>query len=504
MKKIITFIVAITMCVGFSSCGEPKESEEAKEVQAKIDSLPENYSDDIEEALNDVRSLYEALNDEDKETVDKSRIDNLEISRIQNIVDSLPDDYSADSEENCKEVISVLNELDDSFKESLNMEKLDNFNSQRTEKINSLLSSINSSKKDADSIKKSYDSLNELLTISQAIPETYLVDVDFNEISGEINGLKNTIRKIIGEIGAYTVTSEKLTSYALAVTDITKEEPYYVMQYCINFKEFINDCPSKTYTSNAISAVDDLFHAASSHKLDTYFSWMDIYNAIVDLMTDNQEYFSSYTNINIDNIYESLDTMKKDFDSISEKASETDTEDSEEITEKITECNHSTHKGKCESCGEYILDKAYMFGAGLSKNIDEDFFWFSSVPSKYTLSSTDTTNTGFDAYFSMPDYKRIESCEDLGWDICVSYDNNECSRGKGYIVNYVPENQDDLDNLYNAISNEYKERLATDKRLGVSWEYDNTKNIWTLKTDNINDKIMIAKANNGVSVLVSY
>ncbi|MCM1505730.1 MAG: hypothetical protein NC177_01145 [Ruminococcus flavefaciens] len=336
MKKIIAFIVAITMCVGFSSCGESKESKEVKEVQAKIDSLPENYSEDIEEALNNARSSYEALNDEDKEAVDKSRIDNLEISKIQNIVDTLPDDYSIDSEETCKEIISVLNDLDDSLKESLNMEKLDNFNSQRTEKINSLLSSIDSSKEDADSIKKVYDSLNELLTISQAMPKMYLADLDFNGISGKINRLKNTISDINKEIVDYTETSKNLTSYALAVTDITKEEPYYVMQYCINLKEFINDCPSKTYTSQAISAVDDLFSAASSDKLNTYFSWMDIYNAIVDLMTDNQSYFEGYVNIDMDNIYESLDTIKKDFDSIAEKASETDTDDTEEITETTT------------------------------------------------------------------------------------------------------------------------------------------------------------------------
>lgn len=333
MKKIIAFIMAFTMCVGFYSCGESKK---AKEVQAKIDSLPENYSDDIEEALNEARSSYEALDDEDKKAIDKSRIDNLEISKIQNIVDSLPDDYSTDSEETCKEVISVLNDLDDSFKESLNMEKLDNFNSQRTEKINNLLKSIDSSKKDADSIKKSYDSLNELLTISQAMPETYLADVDFNKISGEINGLKSNVIKIRKELEDYVTTVSNLASYTEVIMDITKEEPYVVMQYCINLKKLINDCPLKTYTSRAISAVDDLFDAAADHELDKYYSWVDICDALVDLVTDNQNYFSSYSDIDIDNIYKSLDTMKKDFDSIAEKTSETDTENSEETTETTT------------------------------------------------------------------------------------------------------------------------------------------------------------------------
>ena len=120
--------------------------------------------------------------------------------------------------------------------------------------------------------------------------------------------------------------------------------------------------------------------------------------------------------------------------------------------------DHSTHRGKCTSCGEYILDEAFI----------PDFKDFtacvglSEVPSEFTLSSTDSTDTGFDTYFSIPDNKRIESCQNLGWDILISYTGtSDFNIINGYSMNYVPTNQNELDELYNAIYSEYEKNLGS-------------------------------------------
>ncbi|MCM1505732.1 MAG: hypothetical protein NC177_01155 [Ruminococcus flavefaciens] len=172
----------------------------------------------------------------------------------------------------------------------------------------------------------------------------------------------------------------------------------------------------------------------------------------------------------------------------SEEIKETESESSTEqvTTEEITD--HSTHRGKCTSCGEYILDEAFIpefkdFTACVG---------LSEVPSEFTLSSTDPTDTGFDAYFSIPDNKRIESCENLGWDISISYTGtDDFNIINGYIMNYVPTNQNELDELYEAIYNEYEKKLGSP-----------TKNKWKDSTGNT--ELMLVKAHNGVSVMMRF
>lgn len=151
--------------------------------------------------------------------------------------------------------------------------------------------------------------------------------------------------------------------------------------------------------------------------------------------------------------------------------------------------DHSTHTGKCTACGEYILDKAFI------PDFDDfvDCVGLSEVPSEFKLSSSmsmSQTDTGFDAYFCIPNNKRIESCENLGWDICINYTGTEdFNIINTYTMNYVPKNQNELDELYSAIFNEYEKKFGSP-----------TGNTWTHSTGEI--ELSIAKASNGVSVFM--
>lgn len=150
--------------------------------------------------------------------------------------------------------------------------------------------------------------------------------------------------------------------------------------------------------------------------------------------------------------------------------------------------DHSTHKGKCEFCGEYILDEAFIPDF---KDFT-DCVGLSEIPSEFTISSTSPTDAGFDVYVSIPDNERIESCENLGWDISIGYTGTaDFNIINGYIMNYVPSNQNELDELYSAILNEYEKKLGSP-----------TADKWLDSTGSA--ELRVSKAHNGVSVFIKF
>lgn len=217
--------------------------------------------------------------------------------------------------------------------------------------------------------------------------------------------------------------------------------------------------------------------------------------------------FSSCGDSSVDTLEEEVTTESTTDKSNVEDTTETTTETPTECNHKWTEatcespktceiCNktegkaidHSTHKGKCATCGEYILDEAFIPDF---KNFT-DCVGLSEVPSDFTLSFSKQTDKGFDCYFSIPDNQRIESCENLGWDICIGYTGTaDFNIINMYIMNYVPTNQNELDELYSAILNEYE------KKLGSS-----TAGKWLASTGNT--ELIVDKAHNGISVFIKF
>ena len=127
---------------------------------------------------------------------------------------------------------------------------------------------------------------------------------------------------------------------------------------------------------------------------------------------------------------------------------------------------HTTDRGKCSNCGEYVFDNAFI--------PDYDDFTsclgFDMIPSEFTYAGMNETNSGFDVRLSIPDNKRMDCCEDLGWDVMLGYTGtSDYNILTGFIMSYVPENQDDLNELYSALKNELETRLGKSNSGSDTW-----------------------------------
>lgn len=80
MKKSVFLVLAMAACL-LTGCGGKQISEKARSAQSAIDALPASYSEEAEDAYSNARILYNALTDEEKQDVNKEKLDALEKSR---------------------------------------------------------------------------------------------------------------------------------------------------------------------------------------------------------------------------------------------------------------------------------------------------------------------------------------------------------------------------------------------------------------------------------------
>ncbi len=131
-----------------------------------------------------------------------------------------------------------------------------------------------------------------------------------------------------------------------------------------------------------------------------------------------------------------------------------------------TAAGHTTTRGKCSACNDYILDDAFI--------PDYDDFTnclgVDSIPIDFIITSVNETSTGFDVYTSIADSKRVEGCEDYGWEVGLGYvGTSDFHILSTLMMNYVPKDQDDLTNLYNALIDEITDRLGEPDAGGTAW-----------------------------------
>lgn len=93
MKKIISLVLALVMCLSLCACGK---SEEVKAVEEKIASIGE-VSIDKADIIQEVNQAYEALSDKDKE-----KVENFDI--LQKSTDALQKAMFTDIADKCKEM----------------------------------------------------------------------------------------------------------------------------------------------------------------------------------------------------------------------------------------------------------------------------------------------------------------------------------------------------------------------------------------------------------------
>ncbi len=90
MKKLISIALALTICTLFVSC----RSSDIKNAQELINALPDTYTSDAEQAFNDAKAAYDALPEEDKHSIDITKMETLESAKkasdIMEIVKKLP------------------------------------------------------------------------------------------------------------------------------------------------------------------------------------------------------------------------------------------------------------------------------------------------------------------------------------------------------------------------------------------------------------------------------
>lgn len=221
-KKMVVLLASMIMLTGCMSS-------EAKNAQKKIGLLPDSYSEEIEDALSEAKRLYDAL--EDKENVDRKRIDDLENSKIvflvQSAVDLLPEEYSIEAESICKDAIKQLADIDSSLAGLVKTERLNSFNAQRTEKINNLISSMDtkaseSPEEESESVNRNYEIFKECYEIIMAMPDEYLSEFDFETLSAKLSSLVNVIDGIYTKI-ENTPSGDRLTDFTNETLSITSK-----------------------------------------------------------------------------------------------------------------------------------------------------------------------------------------------------------------------------------------------------------------------------------------
>lgn len=331
-KKIIS-VLACLMFIVSTGC----MSSEVRDVQNKINALPDTYSLDVEESLNDAKSVYESLEEKDRKSIDKSRIDSLEISKavfeVQSVIDSLPEEYNIDSEESCKQAVSALGNMDSSLKGTVNTEKLDNFNSQRTEKLNSLISTMKSTKgrtpkNEADYIDRDYKALKECHDIIMAMPDEYLSDVDFEKIDKKAGNLKNVMDDVMSRVSSQPSidTLSDFVKDAQEITDkfsIIGDEGIYAGLAIINLHETVIDYVNgfqfaPNGKAKVRSVMDKFLKSEEDDDIGTYYMTPAYLNdAFIELVAESTETLNLYNNIDFDSKNKTLPDMITD---ISEKS----------------------------------------------------------------------------------------------------------------------------------------------------------------------------------------
>ena len=126
-KNNLLLAVMCSLCFMSTGC----MSEEAKNIQKQIDTLPESYSEDIDDTINAIRNSVDQLTEEDRNDLSVSTLEKLENERIdrlaekiQKSIDALPDEYSKDIDEKLSEINIAYEQESDEVKNKVKPERL--------------------------------------------------------------------------------------------------------------------------------------------------------------------------------------------------------------------------------------------------------------------------------------------------------------------------------------------------------------------------------------------
>ncbi len=260
-RKIMAMIVALaSMGIVLTGCGV---SQEAKDVQAMIDQMPETYSVEINDDIANARTAFDALNENDKKNVETKRLDDLETSekayneelagKINTSIEkiAISDETSAKmnkAKQDIEKVMKEIEKLPASANDLVNYDAL-------LKKVQSLSDGYAVVMDDANDILIMVDIYENLDLINTAYSNSskygYACDIssDISSLSNRWSSKKGSINKSVEELKEACLYKEswEVTVAALnVITDAsslsTSINNYYDPFLSNTFSTLFDDC----------------------------------------------------------------------------------------------------------------------------------------------------------------------------------------------------------------------------------------------------------------------
>ncbi len=256
MAVIAACTFTLSGCGGSKSSESEKMTEQAKSVSSMINELPEEYSADAVDAIIAARTAYDALSDEEKDTVDDSALSVLEQAKNQEDADAINKEIDEitvkngnyyDLNTSKKSVSGVMDEIANLSPE---VDKLINYDSL-LKKIDDISSEYTDTILDADN---DLNAMNDIMTklnsinnsYSSASKYGYACDIynDVSKLSTNLSSIKNKLLAPANDLKDTCLYGEDF-DITLAVLDIVKEIPENSTEHYdpyLNDTEFVDDC----------------------------------------------------------------------------------------------------------------------------------------------------------------------------------------------------------------------------------------------------------------------
>lgn len=244
LKNIIMSSMVLAACsFALCGCGGVKMTEEAKAVQDMIAELPETYSDENDEQISSVRAAYDALSEEEKNTIDISALNNLE--QVKSEKEAAEIAKMADEINQMIDKIVVSNSSYNELSKSKNavsavMDKVSDFPSESDklihydkllEKINNISEEYLSTVIDADNdmtalnnIMINLSNINNSSSSSSRYGYACDISSDVSKLSNRLSSIKSRLSEPVSDLKNKCMDGDDF-EIALAGLNVIKQIP---------------------------------------------------------------------------------------------------------------------------------------------------------------------------------------------------------------------------------------------------------------------------------------
>ncbi|MCM1133730.1 MAG: hypothetical protein NC340_09700 [Ruminococcus flavefaciens] len=264
-------LASLMLLTATTGCGV---SEEAKSVQSLIDSFPEEFSDVTEEQLNEAMSAYEQLSDDDKEDVDKTRLDDAHsyfIDSVQSVINALPDECADVTMEQLNEAKEAYEQLSDENKTYIDTTKLDNVENYFTELVSEINTKIDELKFSPakniseSNFEKGYKSIGNIMAKIEKLPPEYDSEIKYDVLKKTIDNLNSDISMLLVDCGNDLTAFQNIQSDIQSLLSMKSGSRYFsstAYSYCTDISDNMSAIKTVPVTSDFKDALDDVKNKA--------------------------------------------------------------------------------------------------------------------------------------------------------------------------------------------------------------------------------------------------